>query len=353
MNLVVRVAVIPGDGIGKEVVPWGVRALEQAAEIHGGLSFDFTYFPYGSDYYLEFGRMMPEEGIQILSEFETIFLGAVGMPNLVPDHVSLWGLLIPIRREFRQFINLRPVKRIPGVPSPLASAKPFDFLVVRENSEGEYSSIGGRMHTTDDQIAIQNAVFTRKSVERAMHYAFALASGRNRSVTSATKSNGIVYTMPFWDDVFRELAQQYPEFKTNSIHIDALSAFFVTRPETLDVVVASNLFGDILTDLGAAIMGSIGIAPSANINPERKYPSMFEPVHGSAPDIHGKNIANPVGQIWSAKMMLDFLGYEDVADLLMKAIEKTMESGVRTGDLGGRASTTEVAEAILENMRKA
>jgi len=349
----ISVAVIPGDGIGKEVVPWGVQALQMAAELHGGLTFEFNSFPWGSEHYLQTGRMMPEDGLATLSQFETIFLGAVGMPNLVPDHVSLWGLLIPIRREFRQYINLRPVKHLAGVPSPLAHPEGIDFLVVRENSEGEYSAIGGRMHTTDDEIAIQNAVFTRKSVERAMNYGFALAAGRRKSVTSATKSNGIVYTMPFWDEVFASVSADYPDFQATSVHIDALSAFFVTRPQTLDVVVASNLFGDILTDLGAAIMGSIGIAPSANINPERRYPSMFEPVHGSAPDIYGKNIANPIGQMWSAKMMLDFLGYGDVAHVLMEAIEVTMQAGIRTGDLGGQASTEEVAQAVLHHLRRA
>jgi tartrate dehydrogenase/decarboxylase/D-malate dehydrogenase len=349
----IEIAVIPGDGIGKEVTPWGVQALKLASEIHGGFTFRFEEFPWSCEYYEQHGRMMPENGIDILKNFEAIFLGAIGLPQTVPDHVSLWGLLIAIRREMKQYINLRPVKQMRGVRSPLANPNDFDILVVRENAEGEYSPIGGRMTAGNDEIVVQNAVFTRSGTERAMRFAFELATTREKKlVTSATKSNGIIHSMPFWDEVFQGIGSEYSQIQQVSTHIDALSAFFVTKPHTFDVVVASNLFGDILTDLGAAIMGSIGIAPSANINPERKYPSMFEPVHGSAPDIFGKGIANPVGQIWSAKMMLDFFGYQDIGKLLLDAIEDTMESGVITPDLGGKATTSQVGEAILQKLKE-
>lgn len=344
-----QIAVIPGDGIGKEVTDYGVSALKLAAEIHGGFSFGFEQFDWSCDYYLQHGTMMPNDGIDILKGFETIFLGAVGLPGHVPDHISLWGLLIEIRREMRQYINLRPVKQLRGVQSPLASPRNFDIVVVRENSEGEYSPIGGRMGAGEEEIVIQNAVFTRKGVERAVRYAFDLAKKREKKiVTSATKSNGIVHSMPFWDEVFDKVGQEFGEIGRHSAHIDALAAFFVTKPHTLDVVVASNLFGDILTDLGAGIMGSIGIAPSANINPERKYPSMFEPVHGSAPDIYGKGIANPIGQMWSAKMMLDFFGYEEIGHLLLESIADTLEAGISTPDLKGSSTTKEVGNAVLE-----
>jgi tartrate dehydrogenase/decarboxylase / D-malate dehydrogenase len=347
-----EIAVIPGDGIGKEVMDYGVQALQLAAEIHGGFSFKFEQFPWSCEYYQQHGRMMPENGIEILKGFDAIFLGAVGLPEQVPDHISLWGLLIEIRREMHQYINLRPVKQIRGVKSPLASPNGFDIVVVRENSEGEYSPIGGRSGYGANEIAIQNAVFTRPGVERAVRYAFELAKKRDKKlVTSATKSNGIIHSMPFWDEVFNQVGEDYREIAQQSTHIDALSAFFVTKPHTLDVVVASNLFGDILTDLGAAIMGSIGIAPSANINPDRKYPSMFEPVHGSAPDIYGKQIANPIGQMWSAKMMLDFFGYQEVGQLLMDAIEDTLEVGIATPDLRGTGTTAEVGQSILENFK--
>ncbi len=348
-----NIAVIPGDGIGKEVTPCGVEALKLAADIHGGFSFSFTEFPWSCDFYQKTGRMMPEDGIEILKNYEAIFLGAVGSPKIIPDHISLWGLLIPIRREMQQYINLRPVKQMSGVRSPLAHPNGFDIVVVRENSEGEYSAVGGRIFSGEDEVAVQNAVFSRKGCARAMRFAFEIARKRDKKfLTSATKSNGIVHTMPFWDEVFAQVARDYPEVRQTSTHIDALSAFFVTKPQELDVVVASNLFGDILTDLGAAIMGSIGIAPSANINPDRRFPSMFEPVHGSAPDIVGKGVANPVGQIWTAKMMLDFFGYEDIGALLLKSIEDTLASGVATPDLGGRASTKETTQAILAAFKK-
>jgi tartrate dehydrogenase/decarboxylase/D-malate dehydrogenase len=345
------IAVIPGDGIGKEVVPAAVEVLNTVAEVHGGFQFTFTNFPWSCDYYLEHGTMMPEDGLQILQSFEAVFLGAVGDPARVPDHISLWGLLINIRQGLEQSINMRPAKYFSGLESPLKNPKDFNLVVVRENSEGEYSEIGGRMHSGEDQIAIQSAVFTRKGTERAMRYAFELARKRKRFVSSATKSNGIVHSMPFWDEVFKDVGKDYPEVRTASYHIDALSAFFVTRPEIFDVIIASNLFGDILTDLGGAIMGSIGIVPAANINPSGKYPSMFEPVHGSAPDIYGKGIANPIGQVWTAKMMLDHFGEFEIADKLLEVIQNVTSSGVKTPDIGGKSTTFEVTKEICKVLK--
>ncbi|MCZ8511019.1 tartrate dehydrogenase [Paenibacillus filicis] len=347
-----EIAVIPGDGIGQEVVPAAIRVLEVAADLHGGLAFKWTHFPWNCEYYLQHGHMMPEDGIATLRGFDQIFLGAVGLPQSVPDHISLWGLLIKIRREMKQAINVRPAKLLRGLQSPLREPNDFDLIVVRENSEGEYSEIGGRIHSGADQMAIQNAVFTRKGTERAMRYAFELAKSRRNHVTSATKSNGISHSMPFWDDVFKDVRSGYGVTDTASIHIDALAAFFVMKPHMFDVIVASNLFGDILTDLGGAIMGSIGIAPAANLNVEREYPSMFEPVHGSAPDIAGKGIANPIGQIWTGKMMLDFLGFGEIGQLILDAIEDTLSAGIKTPDLGGRATTGEMTDAILQHLRK-
>ncbi|MFK3938173.1 tartrate dehydrogenase [Alkalihalobacillus sp. NPDC078783] len=346
------IASIPGDGVGKEVVPEAERVLKAVSELHGGIEFQFSSFPWSCEYYLEHGTMMPEDGLEQLKDFDSIFLGAVGNQNLVPDHVSLWGLLINIRREFEQVINVRPAKVLKGVTSPLVNPKEFDLLVVRENSEGEYSSIGGRIHQGEDEIAIQNAVFSRRGTERAMRYAFDLAKSRRRHVTSATKSNGIVYSMPFWDEVFQEVSKEYPSIQADSQHIDALAAFFVTRPETFDVIVASNLFGDILTDIGAAIMGSIGVAPAANINLNGKYPSMFEPVHGSAPDIIGKGIANPIGQIWTAKMLLDHHGETELGEHLLQSIEEVTSQGIVTPDIGGGHSTTEVTNEIIKTLQK-
>ncbi|WP_413366173.1 tartrate dehydrogenase [Lysinibacillus sp. 3P01SB] len=346
-----RIAVIEGDGIGKEVVPAAIEVLDAAAKLDGGFQFEWTYFPWGCDYYLEHGKMMPEDGIEILKGYDQIFLGAVGMPELVPDHISLWGLLIKIRRELKQAINVRPAKLLAGLDSPLKNPQNFDITVVRENSEGEYSDSGGRMHQGADEIAIQNAVFTRKGTERAMRYAFELAKSSRGHVTSATKSNGLTYSMPFWDEVFEEVKQDYPDMDTAVNHIDALAAFFVMKPHQFDVIVASNLFGDILTDLGGAIMGSIGIAPAANLNIEREYPSMFEPVHGSAPDIAGKGIANPIGQIWTGKMMLDFLGRQEIGNKVLLAIEQTLASGVKTGDIGGTSTLEEVKNSILQHLQ--
>ncbi len=344
-------SVIPGDGIGQEVVPETLKVLDTLAKIHGGVKFHYESHPWSCEYYLEHGVMMPKDGMARLHQTDAIYLGAVGNPKLVPDHVSLWGLLIKIRRECEQVINIRPAQFIKGVNSPLARPNDFDFVVVRENSEGEYSEVGGRIHSGDDEIAIQNAVFTRKATERTMRYAFDLAQKRNGHVTSATKSNGIVHSMPFWDQVFEEVGGDYSGIETETNHIDALCAFLVSKPHQFDVIVASNLFGDILTDLGAAVMGSIGIAPAANININGKYPSMFEPVHGSAPDIIGQGIANPIGQLWTAKMMLDHLGLEELGSLLLRAIKETIGEGVKTRDLGGTANTNQVIEHVISKVK--
>lgn len=347
-----NIGVIPGDGVGREVMPAAINILHTIADIHGGLSFEFKNYPYSCEYYLETGKMMDDDGLEKLKHHDAVFLGAVGNPHLVPDHVSLWGLLIAIRREFEQVINIRPAKVLKGIQSPLVNPNDFDFVVVRENSEGEYSEVGGRMHRGIDEIAIQNAVFTRKGTERAMEYAFNLARQRNRHVTSATKSNGIIHSMPFWDEVFQDVSKRYPEVNTTSNHIDALAAFMVSKPHAFDVIVASNLFGDILTDIGAAIMGSIGVAPAANINVNGKYPSMFEPVHGSAPDIFGKGIANPIGQIWTGKMMLDHFGETELGNQLLTVIEEVLAAGIKTVDIGGTSKTKEVSDEIIKRLKQ-
>jgi tartrate dehydrogenase/decarboxylase/D-malate dehydrogenase len=342
---------MPGDGIGKEVVPEGLRVLEAAARKFN-LEFAFTEFDWSCDYYAKHGRMMPEDWFEQLRGFEAMFYGAVGWPATVPDHVSLWGSLIQFRRRFDQYVNLRPCKLMPGIPSPLANRKPgdIDFVVVRENTEGEYSSVGGRMFEgTEREIVFQESVFTRKGVDRIVKFAFELAHTRPaKHVTSATKSNGISITMPYWDERFREVAKGYPDIRTDAFHIDILSAHFVQRPERFDVVVGSNLFGDILSDLGPAVCGTIGIAPSANLNPERDFPSLFEPVHGSAPDIAGLGVANPIGQIWSGALMLDFLGYKAAAEAVVAAIERVLadKAAPKTPDLGGRATTADLGRAI-------
>ena len=345
-----RIATIPGDGIGKEVVPPGMRVLEAAAKQHG-FSLTWDHFPWSCAYYQETGRMMPTDGLAQIRQHDAIYLGAVGFPG-VPDHVSLWGLLIPIRREFRQYANVRPVRLMPGIESPLRNRQPgdIDFSVVRENNEGEYTEIGGRLYPgSDDEIAMQQVVFTRHGVDRILRYAFELARRRpKKHLTSATKSNGITVTMPFWDERFKAMAAEYPDVRTDQYHIDILTAHFVQHPDWFDVVVGSNLFGDILSDLGPACTGTIAIAPSANLNPERNFPSMFEPVHGSAPDIAGKGIANPIGQIWSGAMMLDHLGQPEAAASVVRAIETVVQRGPRTRDLGGSATTDEVGRAIAD-----
>jgi tartrate dehydrogenase/decarboxylase/D-malate dehydrogenase len=348
-----KIAVIPGDGIGKEVVPEGIRVLDAAAAKFG-LAFEWDTLPWSCEHYAKTGRMMPEDGLARIRNHDAIFLGAVGFPG-VPDHISLWGLLIPIRRQFQQYVNLRPVRLMEGVPSPLRDRKPgdIDFWVVRENCEGEYSAIGGRSgEGTDQEMVIQETVFTRKGVDRILRYAFELARSRpKKHLTSATKSNGIAITMPYWDERVKAMAASYPEVRVDQFHIDILCAHFVQHPDWFDVVVGSNLFGDILSDLGPGATGTIGIAPSANLNPEREFPSMFEPVHGSAPDIAGKGIANPVGQIWSGAMMLEHLGHKAAADAVLRAIETVLREGPRTRDMGGKASTVELGKAVVEALR--
>jgi tartrate dehydrogenase/decarboxylase/D-malate dehydrogenase len=331
------------------VVPEGIRVIEAVGK-GLGITFSWEFFPWGCEYYSAHLEMMPPEGLQILSEYEAIYLGAIGDPT-VPDHISLWGLLIPIRRTFQQYVNVRPVKLLKGISSPLKDKKPgaIDFCVVRENTEGEYSNVGGRMYAgTDQEMVIQESIFTRKGVERVIRYAFELARKRpKKHLTSATKSNGIVFTMPYWDEIFREISRQYPDIKADQYHIDGLTAAMVIQPERFDVIVGSNLFGDILSDLGPALAGSLGLAPSANLNPERSFPSMFEPVHGSAPDIAGKGLANPIGQIWSGALMLNHLGYPQAALIIEQAIEAVLEEGkCQTPDLGGQASTIELGKAV-------
>jgi tartrate dehydrogenase/decarboxylase / D-malate dehydrogenase len=348
-----EIAVIPGDGIGKEVVPEGMRVLEAAAR-RFGFSLAWREYDWSCERFAKQGTMMPPDGLEQIKHVHSIFLGAVGYPG-VPDHVSLWGLLIPIRRGFRQYVNLRPVRLLAGVESPLRDRKPgdIDFYVVRENNEGEYSEIGGRLYVgTSMEMAMQQAVFTRRGCDRVMRYAFELAKGRKKHVTSATKSNGIIHTMPYWDERFAAIAKEYPGFSTDQYHIDILTAHFVRHPDWFDVVVGSNLFGDILSDLGPACVGSIGIAPSANINPEREYPSMFEPVHGSAPDIAGRGVANPIGQIWSGAMMLDHFGESAAAQAVERAVAEVLaDGGTRTPDLGGNAGTKDLGAAVAAAIR--
>jgi tartrate dehydrogenase/decarboxylase / D-malate dehydrogenase len=346
------IAVIPADGIGREVIPEALATLNAAAERDGGLRCRYETFDWGSERFLREGAMMPADGLAILERggFDAILLGPVGDPR-VPDHVTLWGLLLPLRQGFDQYVNLRPMRLLPGVSSPLAGKGPaeIDMVCVRENTEGEYAGVGGRLRRgTPEEVAIQSIVFTRKGTERIIRYAFEYARGHGRkTVTSATKSNSMQHNMVFWDDVFRAVAAEYPDIRHEQQLIDSLTARMVNKPEGLDVLVASNLFGDILTDLGAAISGSLGLAPSANLNPERRYPSLFQAVHGSAPDIAGTGVANPIGEIWSAAMLLDFVGEPDAARGIEAAIGVVLREGrVRTGDLGGRATTREMGEAI-------
>ena len=347
-----NIALIPGDGIGKEVVPEAVRVMDILSRQYG-FELAYTEFPYSCEYYLKTNLMMPEDGIDQLRKFDAIFLGAVGDLR-VPDHVSLWGLLLPIRRQMQQYVNIRPVRLLPGIASPLAdrTAEDINFIVVRENNEGEYSEIGGRLYSgTDDEMVVQETVFTRKGVDRTLRYAFELAQSRPRKhLTSATKSNGIIHTMPYWDERFKAMSKQFPDVVTDQFHIDILTAHFVQHPDWFDVVVGSNLFGDILSDLGPAIAGSIGIAASANLNPAKEFPSMFEPVHGSAPDIAGQGIANPIGTLWSAQMMLDFLGEEIAAQALMTAIETATSMKRLTADLGGDATTRQFTDIVIEHL---
>jgi tartrate dehydrogenase/decarboxylase / D-malate dehydrogenase len=355
MSKAFRIAAIPGDGIGQEVLPEGLRVLQAAAQ-KWDLNLQIELIDWVScDYYLEHGQMMPDDWFERLKGFDAIYFGAIGWPDKVPDHISLWGSLLKFRRDFDQYVNLRPVRLFPGVPCPLAGREPgeIDFLVIRENTEGEYSSLGGRMFEgTEHEFVLQESVFTRRGVDRILKYAFEVAQQRPRKLlTAATKSNGMAVSMPYWDERVAAMAEGYAEVKWDKQHIDILCARFVLQPDRFDVVVASNLFGDILSDLGPACAGTIGIAPSSNLDPERRFPSLFEPVHGSAPDIFGQNIANPIAMIWSGALMLDFLGngderYRAAHDDILQAIEQVIASGPKTRDLGGNASTQEVGLAI-------
>ena len=351
-----KIAVIAGDGIGKETVPEGLRVLEAAAR-RFSLDLKLDHFDFAScDYYAKHGQMMPDDWKDQIGGHDAIFFGAVGWPDTVPDHVSLWGSLLKFRREFDQYVNLRPCRLMPGIPSPLANRKPgdIDFYVVRENTEGEYSSVGGRMYEgTEREVVMQQSIFSRAGTDRILKFAFDLAQSRpKKHLTSATKSNGIAITMPYWDERVEEMAKKYGDVRVDKFHIDILTAQFVRNPQWFDVVVASNLFGDILSDLGPACTGTIAIAPSANINPERLFPSLFEPVHGSAPDIAGRGLANPIGQIWCGSMMLEHLGHPEAGAAVLRAIEKVLEAGAKnapfTPDMGGTGSTSDLGRAIAD-----
>ena len=349
-----KIAVIPGDGIGPDVTNEALKILETLQEMDDSFTISFKSFDWGSDFYLETGSMMPKDGLDQLKQFDAILFGAVGDAR-VPDEVTIWELIMPIRKRFQQYVNMRPIKQLAGIPSPLKNGKPIDFMVFRENAEGEYSNIGGRLYEEQNQeMAIQNTVITRQGVNRIAKYAFEYAKKNNKSkVTSATKSNAIIHSMKLWDEVVAEVAAEYPEIELESNFIDALAAYFVLRPESFEVVVASNLFGDILTDLGAALVGGLGVSPSGNINPEREYPSMFEAIHGSAPDIAGKGIANPIAQIWSAALMVEHLGREDLAAIIVSSIEQVLQKAqVLTPDLGGSSSTQQLGDAIAAQVRE-
>jgi tartrate dehydrogenase/decarboxylase/D-malate dehydrogenase len=344
-----KINLIPGDGIGVDVVYEGVRVINAVAQKTGRVSFNFNTLPWSCEYYLKHGRMMPEDGLKILADCDAVFLGAIGFPG-VPDHISLRELLLPIRTEFDQYVNIRPIKLLPGLESPLKNEQ-IDFVVIRENSEGEYCGRGSlNKQNTPEEYAIQENLFTRKGTERIIRYAFEYAVKNNRNqLVSATKSNAMNYSMVFWDKIFDEVRLEYPGVGSSQMHIDALAGYFIMHPERLQVVVASNLFGDILTDLGSAMLGSIGLSPSGNINPEGRFPSMFEPIHGSAPDIAGKGIANPVGTVWAVAMMLEQLGLAEEHDIVMAAMCKVLANGmVRTPDIGGSSTTSEVGDAIVK-----
>lgn len=349
-----KIAVIAGDGIGPEVISEGIKVLNEAAKLDGGFNFEFTHFPWGCEYYRETGRMMAEDGIETLSKFDAIFLGAVGAPG-VPDHISLWDLLLVIRKSFDQYINLRPVKLLNGAPCPLKDVKVEDvnMTFVRENTEGEYAGSGSWLFKgKENEVVIQDGVFSRKGCERVIRYAYELAKAEGKTLTSISKANALNYSMVFWDQIFEEVGREYPEVKTYSYLVDAASMFMVKDPKRFEIVVTSNLFGDILTDLGAAIAGGMGLAAGANLNPERKFPSMFEPIHGSAPDIAGMKKSNPLATVWSASQMLDFFGHEDWGKILIDCIEAVLtEKKVLTPDLGGTANTTEVADEIIKKMQ--
>ncbi len=355
MNKTYKIAVIAGDGIGPEVLAEGIKVLNKAAEINGSLAFEFTYFPWGCEYYLKHGRMMDENGLDQLHPFDAVYLGAVGYPG-VPDHISLWDLLLKIRKGFNQYVNLRPITLLEGAPCPLKDVRreQINMLVIRENSEGEYAGAGDWLFKDQPhEVALQTGVFSRTGTERIIRYAFEEAQRQGRSLTSISKGNALNYSMVFWDQIFNEVAEEYPDVQTHSYLVDAAAMFFVTQPWRFEVVVTSNLFGDIMTDLGAAIAGGLGLAAGANINPERQYPSMFEPIHGSAPDIAGKGIANPLASIWSASQMLDFFGHEDLGRLVLKSIEEVMKEGkTLTADMKGTSGTKEVGDAVVEKMEE-
>lgn len=346
-----RIAVIAGDGIGPEVISQGVKVLDAVAKLDGTFEFEFTHFPWGCEYYLREGRMMPEDGLETLSKFDAIFLGAVGYPG-VPDHISLWDLLLVIRKKFDQYINLRPVKLLRGAPCPLKDAKreDIDMIFVRENSEGEYAGSGAWLYKdSPNEVVIQNGVFSRHGCERVIRYAYELARREKKTLTNISKGNALNYSMVFWDQIFREVGEEYPDVKTYSYLVDAASMFMIKDPARFEVVVTSNLFGDILTDLGAAIAGGMGLAAGANLNPERKFPSMFEPIHGSAPDIAGKGLANPLATVWSASQMLDFFGQETWGARLLEVIEQMLVEGdTLTPDLGGNATTSQVGDKVVD-----
>ncbi|MDA5111101.1 tartrate dehydrogenase [Brevibacillus thermoruber] len=344
-----NIAVIPGDGIGPEVIAEGIKVLNRIAELDGSFRFDFTYFPWGCEYYLKHGKMMDDDGLEKLRGFDAIYLGAVGFPG-VPDHISLWDLLLKIRKGFEQYVNLRPIKLLAGAPCPLkdVAREQIDMLVIRENTEGEYAGAGDWLFRgKPEEVVLQTGVFSRKGTERIIRYAYETARKTGRSLTSISKGNALNYSMVFWDQIFAEIGREYPDVKTSSYLVDAASMFFVKQPERFEIVVTSNLFGDILTDLGAAIAGGLGLAAGANLNPERIYPSMFEPVHGSAPDIAGKGIANPLAAIWSASQMLEFFGYSEWADRVLQSIEQVMvEGSALTPDMGGASTTQEVGTRV-------
>ncbi|MCC8061344.1 MAG: tartrate dehydrogenase [Clostridiales bacterium] len=350
-----KIAVIAGDGIGPEVLAEGVKVLKEVAKKDGGFQFEFTDFPWGCEYYLKTGHMMAEDGIEQLKAFDAIFLGAVGYPG-VPDHISLWDLLLAIRKNFDQYVNLRPVKLLEGAPCPLANVnrKDIDMIFVRENSEGEYAGSGSWLYKdTPHEVVIQNGVFSRHGCERIIRYAFELARKEKKTLTSISKGNALNYSMVFWDQIFKEVAREYPDVGTHSYLVDAASMFMVKDPKRFEIVVTSNLFGDILTDLGAAIAGGMGLAAGANLNPERRFPSMFEPIHGSAPDIAGQQKANPLATVWAASQMLDFFGHEDWGAKLIDIIEDILKEGrVLTPDLGGNAKTAEVGDEVVAKLRK-
>ncbi|WP_336866238.1 tartrate dehydrogenase [Peribacillus frigoritolerans] len=349
-----KIAVIAGDGIGPEVLTEGIKVLNKTAELDGSFEFQFTYFPWGCEYYLEHGKMMEESGLEQLKAYDAIYLGAVGYPG-VPDHISLWDLLLKIRKGFNQYVNIRPITLLEGAPCPLkdVSREQIDMLVIRENSEGEYAGAGDWLFKGQpNEVVLQTGIFSRIGTERIIRYAFEEARKQGRSLTSISKGNALNYSMVFWDEVFNEVAKEYPDVKTYSYLVDAAAMFFVKQPWRFEVVVTSNLFGDIITDLGAAIAGGLGLAAGANINPEREYPSMFEPIHGSAPDIAGKGIANPLASIWSASQMLDFFGHEDWGKRVLSAIERVMiEADVLTPDMGGTSSTTQVGDRVIDGIQ--